>query len=351
MMAVLRTGYTTGTCAAAAAKASALCLFENRVASWVEIGFPDGVREAIPVASVCSTASGAQASVRKDAGDDPDVTDGALVVVCIEPVAGGDIAFASGEGVGRVTLPGLQVPPGEPAINPGPRRMIVQALREVTASGIRVTVSIPGGEALAAKTFNPRLGIEGGLSVLGTSGRVRPFSAPALRESLCCGLDVAAALGIRAPILVPGHIGENAVKQHYRVQPGQVIPVSNEWNFMLEQVAAGAFSKVLLVGHPGKLAKLANDEWDTHSSRSGSAVPVVRGLAGLLRIALPAECPTVEGLFEALSPETRKQLGDATAKAVRAAVQSRFHKPPAAVALINMRGDLLGTDGELSSWL
>ncbi len=350
-MAALRSGYTTGTCAAAAAKAAALCLFENFVASSVDIGFPDGGRETIAVAWVRGEGRGAEAAVRKDAGDDPDVTDGSLVVVRIEPVGGGYIAFAAGEGVGRVTLPGLQVPPGEPAINPGPRRMIAQALREVTASGLRVTVSIPGGEALAAKTFNPRLGIEGGLSVLGTSGRVRPFSAPALRESLRCGLDVASALGIRAPILVPGHIGENAVKQHYRVQPGQVIPVSNEWDFMLEQVAAGAFEQVLLVGHPGKLAKLANDEWDTHSSRSGSAVPVVRGLADFLGIALPTECPTVEGLFDVLSPDTRKQLGDATAKAVRRAVQSRFHKPPAAVALINMRGDLLGTDGELSSWL
>ncbi len=350
MTTALRTGYTTGTCAAAAAKAAALCLFESRYEASVVIGFPDEMREAIPVVDVHQTMDGAQACVRKDAGDDPDVTDGSLVVVRIEPVAGDAIAFAAGEGVGRVTLPGLQIPPGEPAINPGPRRMITQALREVTASGLRVTVSIPGGAALAAKTFNPRLGIEGGLSVLGTSGRVRPFSAPALRDSLRCGLDVAAALGIQAPILVPGHIGENAVKRHYRVQPGQVIPVSNEWDFMLGQVAAGAFDQVLLAGHPGKLAKLANGEWDTHSSRSGSAVPVVRGLADLLGIDLPAECPTVEGLFEALSPDTRRQLGEGTAKAIRCAVHSRFHKPPVAVALINMRGDLLGTDGDLSSW-
>lgn len=346
----LRTGYTTGTCAAAAAKAAALCLFANRAEAAVTISFPDGTRESIPVEAACTIAGGAQASVRKDAGDDPDVTDGSLVVVRIEPVAGDAIAFAAGEGVGRVTLPGLQVPPGEPAINPGPRRMIAQALREVTASGLRVTVSIPGGAALAARTFNPRLGIEGGLSVLGTSGRVRPFSAPALRDSLRCGVDVAAALGIRAPILVPGHIGEKAVNRHYRVQPSQVIPVSNEWDFMLQQVAAGAFEHVLLAGHPGKLAKLANDEWDTHSSRSGSAVPVVRALAGSLGIALPGECPTVEGLFEALSPDARWQLGAATAKAVRRAVQSRYHKPPATVALINMRGDLLGTDGDESPW-
>lgn len=346
----LRTGYTTGTCAAAAAKAAALCLFGNRVETAVVIGLPDGTRERIPVVDVHLTTDGAQASVRKDAGDDPDVTDGSLVVVRIEPVDGADVAFAAGEGVGRVTLPGLQIPPGEPAINPGPRRMITQALREVTASGLRVTVSIPGGAALAAKTFNPRLGIEGGLSVLGTSGRVRPFSAPALRDSLRCGLDVAAALGIQSPVLVPGHIGENAVKRHYRMQSGQVIPVSNEWDFMLEQVAAGAFDQVLLVGHPGKLAKLANGEWDTHSSRSGSAVPVVRGLANSLGLELPVESPTVEGLFEALSPDTRRQLGEATAKAIRLAVQSRFHKPLVAVTLINMRGDLLGTDGDVSTW-
>jgi cobalt-precorrin-5B (C1)-methyltransferase len=289
--------------------------------------------------------------VRKDAGDDPDVTDGSLVIVRIEPVDGDDIAFAAGEGVGQVTLPGLQIPPGGPAINPGPRRMIAQALREVTASGLRVTVSIPGGAALAAKTFNPRLGIEGGLSVLGTSGRVRPFSAPALRDSLKCGLDVAAGLGIQAPILVPGNIGEKAVNRHYKVHLGQVIPVSNEWGFMLEQVAGGPFDRVLLAGHPGKLAKMANGEWDTHSSRSGSAVPVVRGVADSLGIEMADGSPTVEGLFEALSPNTCRQLGDATARAIRSAVQSRFYKPLATVVLINMRGDLLGTDGDLSSWL
>jgi len=346
-----RTGYTTGSCAAAAARAAALCLFDGLTVAASDIRFPDGARESLPVAYVRKTGNGAEAAVRKDAGDDPDVTDGSLVVVRIEPAAGNRITFAADEGVGTVTLPGLQIPPGQPAINPGPRRMIEQALREITKAGLLVTIAIPGGVEIAARTFNPRLGIEGGLSVLGTSGRVRPFSAPALRDSLRCGLDVAAACGVRAPVLVPGHIGESAANRHFRLRTVQVISVSNEWGFMLDLAAAGDFDALLLAGHPGKLAKLANGEWDTHSSRSGSAVPVVRDLAATTGITLPPDIPTVEGLFEALDDTAARQLGHTAATAVRHAVQARISKPPAAVALINMRGDLLGTAGDLSPWL
>jgi len=346
----LRTGYTTGACAAAAAKAAALCLFHGQQADSVEIVFPDGTRDRLPVASVSREGCGATAMVRKDAGDDPDVTDGCSVVVTLEPCDGNRIAFAAGDGVGQVTLPGLQVPPGEPAINHGPRRMIEQALREVTAAGLRVVVSIPGGAALAARTFNPRLGVEGGLSILGTSGRVRPFSAPALRDALRCSLDVAAACGVRAPVLVPGHIGENAAHRFFRLASAQVIPVSNEWGFMLDAAATRGFIALLLLGHPGKLAKLAAGDWDTHSSRSGSAVQLVKALAAKAGLTLPLESPTVEGLFGSLDSESRQRLGRETAVAVLNAVRRRIAHPPTAAALVNMQGELLGSDGDLSAW-
>lgn len=348
--AALRTGYTTGACAAAAAKAAALCLFRDLQADSVEIAFPDGTRETLPVAAVRRTGCGAVAAVRKDAGDDPDVTDGCNVVVTLEPRDGSRIAFAAGEGVGTVTLPGLQVPPGEPAINPGPRRMIEQSLRDVTATGLRVTVSVPGGTALAARTFNPRLGVKGGLSILGTSGRVRPFSAPALRDALRCSLDVAAACGILAPVLVPGHIGENAAHRLFRLASEQVISVGNEWGFMLDSAAIRGFEALLLMGHPGKLAKLAGGDWDTHSSRSGSAVQVIRTLAAESGLTLPPDIPTVEGLFGSLEPDSRQRLGRETAVAVRNAVRTRIARPPIAVALIDMQGSLLGSAGDLSPW-
>ena len=139
--------------------------------------------------------------------------------------------------MGTVTKPGLAIPPGEPAINPVPRRMIREAVREVTPRGVRVTISIPGGGELARKTFNPRIGIVGGLSILGTTGIVRPFSCSALRESLRCALNVAAAAGIRAPVLVPGHIGERAARAHFRVADEQVVEVGNEWGFVLDEAA------------------------------------------------------------------------------------------------------------------
>ncbi|HEX7579219.1 MAG TPA: cobalt-precorrin-5B (C(1))-methyltransferase CbiD, partial [Thermoanaerobaculia bacterium] len=255
-MSALREGYTTGSCAAAAAKAALLLLAEDLATEEVEIPLPDGQRRRLPVDHVRGTDEGAEAAVRKDAGDDPDVTNGALITAAVVWIEGNDVEFAAGEGVGTVTKPGLAVPPGKPAVNPVPQRMIREAVREVTFRGVRVTISIDGGRELAAKTFNPRLGIAGGLSILGTTGIVRPFSCSALRETLRCALRVAAATGIRAPVFVPGHIGERAARTHFRVTPEQVVEVGNEWGFAIDEAARQPFAALLMVGHPGKLAKL-----------------------------------------------------------------------------------------------
>ncbi len=257
------------------------------------------------------------AAVRKDAGDDPDVTHGLEVRVRLSwndeaagqasnlsaPTAAGclchqknstqagclryGVKFVAGEGVGTVTKPGLQVPPGEPAINPVPRQMIVAAIREITARGVRVEISVPGGREIAAKTFNPRLGIEGGLSILGTTGIVRPYCTRALQDALKCALDVAAACRVTAPVLVPGNIGARAARRHFSLREEQVIEAGNEWGFVLDLLSRHAFRAVMLLGHPGKLAKLAAGHWDTHSSRSGQVThylsrvcPEVLGHAG-----------------------------------------------------------------------
>lgn len=348
--ALLRTGYTTGSCAAAAAKAAAMLLIAGERPSDVEIPFPDGSRETLPVARVRGTATGAEAAVAKDAGDDPDATHGSLICAHVEPTNESGIQFAAGEGVGTVTLPGLQVPPGEPAINPAPRAMIERAVREVTRTGLRVTLSIPGGAGIAQKTFNPRLGIRGGLSILGTSGRVRPFSAPALRASLVCGFDIAQACGITMPVLAPGHVGEHAARRHFRLGEQQVIPVSNEWGFMLDEAAKRMFDALLLIGHPGKMAKLVDGAWDTHSSRSPGAAPIILRLAAAHGIAADSSIATVDGIFEKLTAAARATLGSATAKAVGAAVCRRIPNIPLAVALVNMRGELLGKDGNTQPW-
>lgn len=346
-----RTGFSTGACAAAAAKAAAMVLAGRAMPESVEITFPDGSRDSLPVTCSQEMGGAAEASVRKFAGDDPDVTDGVTVIARIEWRDGADVSFAAGEGIGTVTAPGLSVPPGEPAINPAPRRMIFAAVREVTERGALVTVSIPGGRELAEKTFNPRLGVVGGLSVLGTTGRVRPFSAEALRQSLVCALDVAAACGVREPALVPGHIGERAARRHFALGPRQVIEVSNEWGFVLDEARKRPFERCLVVGHPGKLAKLADGQWDTHSSRSDTAAGAVAArAAALLGREVPAT-PTVEGVFAALPEADRQRLGCALAAEVRGAIIARLGVGrEAAVVLVDMQGEILGQDGDLTPW-
>lgn len=347
----LRSGYTTGTCAAAAAKAAALLLAGEPAPTFVEVALPGGDLVELPVLRARHADDGAEAAVKKDAGDDPDVTDGVDVVATLTWAEKGDITFEAGEGIGTVTKPGLQIPPGEPAINPVPREMIRNAVREVTDRPVKVTVSIPGGEELAKRTFNRRLGVVGGLSVIGTTGRVRPYSCPALRAALKCALDVAAAGGVKSPVLVPGHIGNKAARRHFNLGEQQIVEVSNEWGFILDRVPEHDFERVMLLGHPGKLAKLGVGEWDTHSSRSVSAVPVVLKTAEeVLGRKLP-ESPTTEGIFESLAPGERQELGNRVAAQIRDAVRTKLgDHPGTAVALISMQGEWLGADGELTTW-
>jgi cobalt-precorrin-5B (C1)-methyltransferase len=332
-----------------------MVLCGQAVPQTIDVALPDGTRAALAVLSAKTCGDSAEAAVRKDAGDDPDVTDGKTIIARVRWTDGNEIAFAAGEGVGTVTRPGLSVPPGEPAINPVPRAMIRQAVREVTGRGLHVTLSIPGGREIAEKTFNPRLGIVGGLSILGTTGRVRPFSHPALQAALKCGIDVAVACAINAPVLVPGHIGERSARRHFELRPEQVVEVSNEWGFMLDLAARAPFEHILIVGHPGKLAKLAEGEWDTHSSRSINAVAPVMTLAQNVLGREIAETPTVEGLFDALGLDERRLVANALAERIRRRVEDfvqaiEKRARGTAVVLINMQTEWLGSSGELSAW-
>lgn len=349
-MSSLRTGFTTGACAAAAAKAATMLLAGQAAPGEVEIGLPDGSRVRFPSAFARETTSGVEAGVQKDAGDDPDVTDGITVIASVTWADGETVELAAGDGVGMVTKPGLSVPQGEPAINPVPRRMICEAVREVTDRGVRVVISVPGGRELAEKTFNPRLGVVGGISILGTTGIVRPFSSAALRDALKCSLDVAAASGVTAPVLVPGHIGERAAKKHFTLSAEQVVEVSNEWGFMLDRTAGYSFARLLVLGHPGKLAKLCEGQWDTHSSKSDSAAPIVARLCEETLGRTPPESTTVEGLFAALSPEDRKLLGNTLAARLREAIRKRLKRIEVSTVLVNMQGEILGSDGDVGEW-
>jgi cobalt-precorrin-5B (C1)-methyltransferase len=346
-----RTGFTTGTCAAAATKAAVMVLADSVIPDSVEVMLPTGSEVKIPIEEAGLVEGGAMASVRKDAGDDPDVTDGCIVQAYVEWASIPDVELLAGEGVGTVTKPGLAVPPGRPAINPTPRTMIINSAREITSEGLRITISIPGGRELAEKTFNPRLGVIGGLSILGTSGIVRPFSVDALKEALKCSLDVAVACGVKTPVLVPGRIGEKAARNLLVFTPQQLIEVSNEWGFILDKVAKEDFAHLLVLGHPGKLGKLAAGWWNTHSSHSGSAVPTVMRLYQEAFDKTLPEPATVEAIFSEISQPEIETLAGNLAREIRVAVENRLEgKLPVTVVLVNLQSRLLSKDGDLSPW-
>ncbi|MDU4960343.1 MAG: cobalt-precorrin-5B (C(1))-methyltransferase CbiD [Sporomusaceae bacterium] len=260
-----RKGITTGTCAAAAAKA-ALLAWRGEFPSQVAVRSPQGVMIAVPVAGASRLAAGGKAYVIKDAGDDPDITHGTEVWAEVEP-GGEQIELRGGEGIGRVTQPGLAVPPGQPAINPGPRQMIIDAVKETLdpGQGAIVTISIPAGTTLAKRTLNPMLGIEGGISILGTTGIVEPMSEEAFKHSLVPQIAVAQALGYEQIVFVPGKIGWNAAVDRCGLPGKAVIQTSNFIGYMLEQAAEMKLRSVLLFGHIGKIAKVAAGVFYTHS--------------------------------------------------------------------------------------
>lgn len=342
----LRDGRTTGSCVAAAAKAAALALCGEMPDS-VEIPLPGGTRMHVPCRVVEIGPGFAVAVVRKDAGDDPDATHGLEVFVRLEPDDGSGIRFAAGAGVGTVTKPGLQVAVGEPAINPAPRRQATQALAEVGVENALVTVSVPGGEEVASRTFNPRLGVVGGISILGTSGRVRPFSHEAVEATVRSLVSVGLAAGRTEFVLTPGHVGANGARMLW---PGlaaeSLLEVSNAWGAAVDALRAGGARRLVAVGHPGKLAKLAAGDWDTHSGKSPPVVDWVyqQGVAAGFSV-LPSG--TVEGLFAALPESEKPLLGQFLSKLIVSALASRAGCP-CAVVLVDMRGEAIGQWGELS---
>ncbi len=266
----LRFGYTTGTCAAAAAKAAAILLFTGKAPETVPIHTPKGIDLTLSVLEPVAGDGFASCAIQKDSGDDPDVTNGVLVYarVMFDPKPG--IRIDGGIGVGRVTKPGLKQAIGEAAINPVPRGMIRQAVEEIAeeyecANGLSVVISIPMGVALAEKTFNPRLGIEGGISILGTSGIVEPMSEDALKDSIALEIKQRKALGDTLLILTPGNYGADFLKEQYGVADERIVKCSNYIGDALDTAAETGFSKVLLTGHIGKLIKLSGGIFNTHS--------------------------------------------------------------------------------------
>ncbi len=270
----LRRGWTTGACATAAAKAAYEALLGGVFPDSVTIRLPHGLRADFALAERERDDHSATAAVIKDAGDDPDVTHGALIRCTVtRGSTGSGVCFAAGEGVGTVTLPGLPIPPGEPAINPRPREMIAAAMREVAAeygapADVCVTIAIPGGEALAVRTANPRLGIVGGLSVLGTTGVVIPYSCASWVHSIHRAVDVARATGIHHIAGATGRTSEVAVAEFHHLGERAMIDMGDFVGALLKYVRAHPVPRLTIAGGFGKLSKLAEGEMDLHSSRS-----------------------------------------------------------------------------------
>ena len=266
----LRLGYTTGSCAAAAAKAAAYMLLSGRRKERITLETPKGITLKLDVLDIQMGENAVSCAVKKDAGDDPDVTDGALVYSTVALSNVPSVHIDGGEGVGRVTKPGLDQPVGNAAINSVPRSMIKENVEEVMRlfdcrEGLSVVISIPAGEELARKTFNPRLGIVCGISVLGTTGLVEPMSEKALVETIRTELNQRRALGAENVLLTPGNYGAEFIKKDLGIDSEKAVQTSNFIGDSLDICRELGFKRILLIGHIGKLVKLAGNMMNTHS--------------------------------------------------------------------------------------
>ncbi len=352
----LRRGWTTGTCAAAAARAAYHALVTGTFPDPAPVRLPDGRTVALPLARAATPDGAALAAVVKDAGDDPDVTHGCEVVARVAwGPAGGGVVFAAGEGVGRVTLPGLPVPVGEPAINPVPRAMIADNIGRAAAAlgtpvDVTVTLSIPGGETLARRTMNPRLGIVGGLSILGTTGIVVPYSCSAWVHAIHSGVDVARALGLGHIAAATGRTSEAAVRRLCDLPEPALIDMGDFAGALLKYLRRRPVPRLTIAGGFGKLCKLAAGHMDLHSRRSAVDVAL---LAEMLAAA-GADAATVRTAADAATAAQVLDLAGALAAPLAARVAARARTVAAAatdgrvavdVAVFDRAGRLLGHAG------
>jgi cobalt-precorrin-5B (C1)-methyltransferase len=367
----LRTGWTTGTCASAAAKAATQWLVEGQPPADVDVALPSGQRVQFPVADVDPTHPH-RCAVVKDAGDDPDVTHGAHLTAEVEwqlppmepertsawAAGAGDehmtlgVELSAGLGVGTVTLPGLGLPVGAPAINPVPRKMITQAVREVTDRPVRVTVSVPGGEAMAAKTSNDRLGIVGGISILGTTGIVKPFSTASYRASVVQQVDVAAAQGRQHLVLATGSRSDQAAQRLLAELPAVCfVEVGDFTGIALRRAAGAGISRVTWVGMAGKITKLAAGVLMTHYRRSkvdGELLADVARVAGAPAVVVDAATATATARHFAevcLAHSCVEPLAELCRRAARACADHVDGALEVEVVMVDFEGDQVITRG------
>ncbi len=323
----LRCGYTTGSCATAASKAAATMLLTGERVETVRIDTPKGIVLDLEPLDVDMTPDYVSCAIRKDSGDDPDDTNGVLVYARAERCAESGVQIEGGVGVGRVTKPGLACAVGGPAINPTPRKMITTEVGKAMAAaaydgGIKVTISIPAGVEIAKKTFNPRLGIIGGLSVLGTSGIVEPMSEKALIETMYVEIRAQKARGNKNLLVFFGNYGEDFTRDEMKLDLDGHVTCSNFVGELLDYAVYCGFETLLLIGHSGKLVKVAQGVMNTHSKYAdcrtdlmaleamlhGASPEVGREIYGCLTTDEVTKILQREGLFEPVIDKVTERI-------------------------------------------
>jgi len=349
----LRRGWTTGACATAAARAAYEALVTGRFPDPVTIRLPQGQRPSFALDRAELVQGAATAGIVKDAGDDPDVTHGALVLASVRPGApGSGVTFRAGDGVGTVTRPGLALAVGEPAINPGPRGMMTEAIVDAAEAlggpaDIEITVAIPGGQDLAKRTMNARLGIVGGLSILGTTGVVIPYSCSSWIHAIHRGVDVARAAGIDHLIAATGSNSERAAQAMFGAPEQALIDMGDFVGGLLKYLRQHPVPRLTIAGGFAKLSKLAQGHLDLHSSRSSVDLTELANLTQRLGGAadLVAGVAQAAGAGEALALADARgiKLGDPIARGARATAMAALGGEIAVEVLVFDRdGALIG---------
>lgn len=332
-----RKGYTTGSCATAAAKVAALMVLRQQVINQVSIVTPSGVTLRLNVEQPLICGQQASAAIRKDGGDDVDATHGMLIFAQVTLNDSGSISIVGGEGVGTVTRKGIGLPVGSSAINRTPLHTIEEAVREVIGPerGAEIVIFAPEGEERAQKTYNGRLGILGGISIIGTTGIVTPMSEESWKRSLALELEMKRAQGMTSVILVPGNHGERFVQEQMQLNGDRVVTMSNFVGYMLQEAQRLGFHRVVLVGHLGKLIKVAAGIFHTHSHiADGRMETLVTRLAlmGAPRELLQAvfECSTTEAAMELIEQHGWQAVYNDIAQAICARINQmlRFAVQP-----------------------
>lgn len=333
----LRKGYTTGSCATAAAKVAALMVLRQHVIHQVSIVTPSGVALNLNVEAPHIEGQQAVAAIRKDGGDDVDATHGMLIFARVTLNDSGKIELRGGEGVGTVTRKGVGLPPGSAAINRTPRQTIEAAVREAIGPlrGAEVEIFAPEGKARAEKTYNARLGILGGISILGTTGIVTPMSEESWKRSLSLELEIKRAAGLTRVVLVPGNHGERFVREQLGIDGDVVVTMSNFVGYMVEEAVRLGFQQIVLIGHPGKLIKIAAGIFHTHSHIADARMETLVAHLALLGAPLElltqvSDCDTTEAAMEHIEAFGFQRIYSHLAQRICLRVQQklRFTKTP-----------------------